>query len=389
MKLPKIAYISFDIVPAPKGAATHITAFAKALGTVFGKIDLFTVSPNTESNYLELYPNVMQTTLPAIGYNFINRVLYFQAMLSNYLLNNYYDVIHFRSIFEGYPIAINKHKFCKQIIFEVNGLPSIELKYRYPAVVEDRELLYKLREQEKICLDKADLIITPSQVTSHYLQKLGVFSGKIVAIPNGVDLNIFTFSGDRNLSISPFKLLYFGTLSAWQGVNLAIEAMALANRDFATELTVIALGKQEQFTRAIALARKLQVEDKLIILEAISQPELVKHIHQSNAIIVSLTPSDRNLLQGCCPLKILEGMATGTPVIASDLPVVRELGESEKHFLLVKPASAKAIKDAVLQLKNEPQLSRNLAINARQQIETYYTWERAGKILIENYQKLL
>jgi glycosyltransferase involved in cell wall biosynthesis len=81
---------------------------------------------------------------------------------------------------------------CDRLIFQVNGLPSIELKYRYPAVADDRELLHKLHSQEQICLQAADLIVTPSSVTMEYLQNRGIQPEKIRVIPNDVDLNVFT-----------------------------------------------------------------------------------------------------------------------------------------------------------------------------------------------------
>jgi glycosyltransferase involved in cell wall biosynthesis len=68
--------------------------------------------------------------------------------------------------------------------------------------------------------------------------------------------------------------------------------------------------------------------------------------------------------------------------------VVRELGIDGVHFLLVKSGSAKAIKDAVLRLRNERELATQLAINARQRIEEYYTWKAAGEALIAVYQEL-
>jgi glycosyltransferase involved in cell wall biosynthesis len=294
---------------------------------------------------------------------------------------------------------VNKEKFCKCLIFEVNGLPSIELKYRYPAVADDRELLHKLRVQEKLCLDAADLIVTPSMVTRDYLQTRGVPSEKIRVIPNGVDLSIFTYSArhgglDDSISNSTqipncFRLLYFGTLSAWQGVNLAIEALALANHDLPTKLIIIGQGRSQQLVALRKLAQKLNVQEQLTILETMSQVQLVQHIHQADAIVAPLTPNDRNLVQGCCPLKVLEGMATGTPVITSDMSVVRELGTDGEHFLLVKPGSAKAIKDALLRLIQEPELSPHLAIAARKRIEMYYTWQQAGAALVEAYKSLM
>ncbi len=315
-----------------------------------------------------------------------------------------FEVIQIRSIYEGFAIARNKQRYCDRLIFEVNGLPSIELKYRYPAVAEDRELLHKLHSQEQICLEAADLIVTPSSITGEYLQSRGIARNKIRVIPNGVDLNIFTNANSRQSALftspylsrqsalftSPYllKIIYFGTLSPWQGVNLAVESLALINREFPACLTVIGQARDYQIKTIKQLALKLGVADRLNILAPMPQTQLVKHIHACDVILAPLTPNDRNLVQGCCPLKILEGMATGIPVIASDLPVVRELGEDGVHFLLVKPGSAKSIKDAVLRLQNHPELAMQLAIKARQRIEDYYTWQMAGDALINAYTEL-
>ncbi|OUL29599.1 glycosyltransferase family 4 protein [Nostoc sp. 106C] len=402
MNQSKIAYIAFDTVPAPKGAAIHIAAFSIALAAAFDNIQLVTVSPKaTRLDFYEIYPQVIQTTLPAIGDTLIQRVLYFRRLLMTWLQGRRFEVIQIRSIYEGFLIALNKQKYCDRLIFEVNGLPSIELKYRYPAVAEDRELLHKLHCQEQICLKAADLIVTPSSITGEYLQNRGIDANKIRVIPNGVDLNIFTsYLKIKDYQTHPFALenslnpqkilqiIYFGTLSSWQGVNLAVEALALINREFPACLTLIGQARDYQIKAIKQLALKLGVADKLNLLSAMSQTQLLEHIHTCDLILAPLTPNDRNLVQGCCPLKILEGMATGIPVIASDLPVVRELGEDGVHFLLVKPGSAKSIKDAVLHLQNDPKLATQLAVNARQRIEEYYTWQRAGEALTNVYTEL-
>lgn len=401
MNKSKITYISFDTVPAPKGAAIHIAAFTQALAAAFGQIQLVTVSPTPEaSNSREIWPDVIQTQLPAVGDRLINRVLYFRAMLGAWWQGRRFEAVHIRSIYEGFPIALNKQRLCQRLIFEVNGLPSIELKYRYPGVAEDRELLHKLKTQEQICMNAADLILTPSQVTCSYLQARGVSVEKIRIIPNGVDLNVFTWATQDKQDVAtfptlsslsnslPFRLLYFGVLAAWQGVHLAVEALALICREFPASLTVIGQGRYTQVQSLKELACKLGVADRLTVLEAVSQAELVWQMHASQAILAPLMPNDRNLVQGCCPLKILEGMATGTPVIASNLPVVQSLGVDGIHLLLVKPGSAKAIKDAVLRLRTEAGLATQLAINARRQIENYYTWNHAGTALVDAYKEL-
>lgn len=391
MTKSQIAYISFDIVPSPKGAAIHIAAFAQALASCYGDIELVTVSPTANRVDADnIYPQIQNVMLPAIGKTLIHRVLYFRQQLLYWLQGRKFEVIHIRSIYEGFLIALNKHKYCNYLVFEVNGLPSIELKYRYPSVAEDRELLHKLISQEQICLQAADLIVTPSSITKKFLETKGIPESKIKVIPNGVDLNIFTFLNPTLYSPIPtpsLHLLYFGTLSSWQGVNLAVEALALVNRDIPAKLTVIGQGREDQIKALEQLATKLKILENLTILEARSQTDLVTSIHTTNAILAPLMPNDRNLIQGCCPLKILEGMATGIPVIASDLPVVRELGFDNEHFLLVKPGSAKAIKDAVLRIQDS-ELVNTVVFNARQRVEGYYTWEQAGKSLINAYTEL-
>jgi glycosyltransferase involved in cell wall biosynthesis len=417
MSQPKIAYISFDTVPAPKGAAIHIAAFSQALATKFGEIQLVTVSPTAETvDCDEIYPQVKQIMLPAVGDNLISRILYFRRFLRAWLQGWRFEAIQIRSIYEGYEIALNKKQYCDFLIFEVNGLPSIELKYRYPGVVDDRELLHKLHSQEQICLSAADLIVTPSSITKEYLQSRGVAPDNIRVIPNGVDLDIFAYCLEcskktwqleiaaplksaqadfvsvapdfQSEGVKPFQMLYFGTLSPWQGVNLAVEALGLINRDFSANLTVIGQARDYQIKVLKQLASKLGVADKLTILEPMPQKNLVAKIHTSNVILAPLTPNDRNLVQGCCPLKVLEGMATGIPVIASDLPVVRELGLDGVHFLLVKPGSAKGIKDAVLRLYQDGKLAVQLATNARKHIEDNYTWKLSGEALIAAYTEL-
>ena len=392
MSKSSIAYITFDIVPAPKGASIHIEAFSLALTAAYKEIHLVTVSPTANLiDTCQFHPNIKQIMLPALGDNLIQRVLHFRHLLQAWLQRRRFDIIHIRSIYEGFIIACNKKQYCDKLIFEVNGLPSIELKYRYPAVADDRELLHKLHSQEQICLDAADLIVTPSIVTAKYLQGRGISEKKIKVIPNGVDLEVFTYKNTQHFNMdavdSSYQMLYFGTLSSWQGVNLAVEALGLINRDFAACLTVIGQGRDYQIKNLKQLAYKLGVLDKLNILAPMPQQDLVAHIHTSDVILAPLTASDRNLVQGCCPLKILESMATGTPVITSDIPVVQELGENGVHFLSVKPGSAKAIKDAVLQLRDK-ELATQLTINARKRIEEYYTWQLAGEALINGYRGL-
>jgi glycosyltransferase involved in cell wall biosynthesis len=413
---PRLAYISFDTVPAPKGASTHIAAFTRALARAFGSIELVTVSAATPCETLtERWPGVFHTELPGLGVSLIDRVLCFRRCLDRWLATRQFDLVQFRSIFEGIPLLRLQPR--PRWIFEVNGLPSIELKHRYPRIADDRELTRKLVAQEHACLEAADRIVTPSAVTARFLTlSRAVDPSKIRVIPNGVDTDLFrpnpfvehisasptpesshrsvaraflpaaprfvsAFAGLQSRS-SPLPLLYFGTLHQWQGVEIAVRAVAQICTHTPAKLTILAAATARQKEPILALAAKLGIANQIEIAPPVEQRELVQALHRSFAVLAPLAINDRNTLQGCCPLKILEGMAAGTPVIASDLPVVRELADHGKHCLLVKPGSVDQIAQAVLQLRADPDLWQRLAEGGRRQVIDRYTWERSGTALV-------
>jgi glycosyltransferase involved in cell wall biosynthesis len=389
MRGPRLAYISFDTVPAPKGAAIHIQAFACALAKAFGGIELVTVADGADLRTpAERWPGVFHTELPALGATLIDRTRCFRSFLVRWLQNRQLDAIQFRSIFEGLPLIELTGR--SRLIFEVNGLPSIELKYRYPGVEDDRELMRKIVAQEQACFDAVDLVITPSGVTRQYLTSArGVSAEKVRRIANGVDVEMFRPLAIRRVEPCPtLRLLYFGTLSAWQGVELGIRALAQVRPFTPATLTVIGAGSGRELDALLALAAKLEVGADVAVFPAVPQQDLAEFLRASDAALAPLTLNDRNLVQGCCPFKILESMAAGVPVIASDLPVVRELGCDGVHFLLVKPGSVDQIAEAALRLAHDRGLAARITAQARAHILANYTWEQSGMALVRAYEEI-
>lgn len=422
----RVVYASFDRFPSAKGAATHIDAFVTALGQRFGNVDLLTI-PSEAAELADRQSSISQLgsstdsgssghkssldawtadgvvhhPIRAPGENLFERVLSFRSQSWNWWQARFGDglerlpIVHFRSIFEGYPIARHKERFCRKLVFEVNGLPSIELKYRYPHVADDVELLRKLYHQEQVCLDAADLILTVSHVNAEHLLRRGAAENRIRIIPNGVDLEMFSYGSpavchpESPARDRPMRMLYSGTMSAWQGVTAAIEALALFRRDFPATLTLVGQTRPRQRRELLNLAWELGVTDSLRLLEPIGKPELATLHHDADVVVAPLTRNDRNLVQGCCPLKVLEAMASGTPLIASDLPVVRELASDDVEALLVRPGSGKAIKDGMLRLRSEQDLAGRLSLAARARVKRAFSWSHAQASLVDAYEALV
>jgi len=84
-------------------------------------------------------------------------------------------------------------------------------------------------------------------------------------------------------------------------------------------------------------------------------------------------------------LALVEAMARGCPVIASDAASLPEIVEPEVNGLLVPPNRPEAIGQAILRLKDDPDLWARLSRGARRSVEERFTWEKVVDRCLEAY----
>jgi glycosyltransferase involved in cell wall biosynthesis len=308
-------------------------------------------------------------------------------VLAHLALNPGYDVVHYRNIWDGLHIAQNKKRFGYKTIFEVNGLPSIELKYHYPGL--DSELISKIKEQEIATLHLSDAILCPSNVTRDYIASLGLNRKLVTVIPNGVSASDFSPSPLPAREGRVPVLLYIGTLADWQGLDIVIRALPkiLAQQD--VRLQIVGRGRSRQRKILSKQIRKLGVEGSVIIQPAIPHHEIPSLIAESDICIAPLGLNDRNVTQGACPIKVLEYMAAGRPLLVSNMPIVRELVREDVDALLFSPNDPDDLARQVIALLNDPYLSKRLAESASARALSKFTWHESQKKLIKVYVKLL
>lgn len=83
------------------------------------------------------------------------------------------------------------------------------------------------------------------------------------------------------------------------------------------------------------------------------------------------------------PMKMFEYMASGTPFIASDLAVLREVLREGETAILAPARSVEAWKTAILALKDDPRLRMSLARRAYEDYQNNYTWRRRAERIVE------
>ncbi len=386
--MTKTLYTAFDIVPSPKGASTHILHNLR--GLVNGNFDVHLITPNDGLLPTEDTIEGAQITRISqdLSQNFLARAAHFGKSVSAHLaLNQNYAVVHYRNIWDGLVIAQNKKRFGYKTLFEVNGLPSIELKYHYPGL--DAELLLKIKEQEIATLHLSDAIICPSNVTRDYIASLGLNRKLVTVIPNGVSASDFSSSPlparDGRVPI----LLYIGTLADWQGLDIVVKALPKILEQKLIRLQIVGRGRSRQRKILAKQIRKLGIEEHVIVQPAVPHHEIPALIAGADICVAPLGLNDRNVTQGACPIKVLEYMAAGRPFLASNMPIVRELVREDVDALLFSPNDPDDLARQTLALLNDFELSKRLANSASERALAKFTWHESQKKLIKVYEKLL
>lgn len=376
-------YAAFDRFPSRKGAAIHIDRFARTLFEHAGDGVLHVLgAPDLPSHQRDGSVETLRFA-PADG-NFLERTMAYGRALSRVVdaLEPTLEIAHFRDPWSGAAIALRPERRYSTL-FEVNALPSIELPYLYPALAP--QTLAKIRATELACCEASDAIVTPSHTTAAFLAGLGVPEEKITVIPNGADLQP---PRPRPADAPARYLLYFGSPQTWQGVDTLLRAFARL-ADF-EELRLVICGSRQSkgWRRHERLAAKLGVDTRIVWQYELHGAELGAWVQHADVSVAPLTDSPRNVVQGCAPLKIVESMAAGTAVVASDVPPVRELITDRENGWLVHPDRPGELARALRILLDTPPLARRLGDAARATIERDLTWERSTNALLRLYERL-
>ncbi len=385
-----VLYTAFDVVPSPKGASRHITHFTRSLVEAGYGVTLFTAGldgmPASET-----WAGAQIIRFRSDERNFLQRALRFGDAVWEHVRQHEgaYDVVHFRDIWSGAALLRARQHFGYpyRAIFEANGLPSVELKYHYPAI-KGAALPRKLKAQEQAILRQVDAVICVSSVSATYLRSLVVDEPEITVIPNGVSPARFRPANGGNAH--PPRLVYAGTLAAWQGIDTLIRAMpVIVAAHPEAELHLIGPAKKRHQKGLRKLAHKLGLDEENVrFREPVAPEEMPGHLEEATVCLAPLNYSDRNVTQGCCPIKLLEYAAMARPIVAADLPVVRELlGEGEVRYF--QPDNATELAQQVIYLLNRPEEAQALGRRAAQKVRKRFTWAQAGARLLDVYGRLL
>ncbi|MGH1398679.1 MAG: glycosyltransferase family 4 protein [Alphaproteobacteria bacterium] len=99
---------------------------------------------------------------------------------------------------------------------------------------------------------------------------------------------------------------------------------------------------------------------------------------------VARIKSGQDISRWVSPMKLFEYMAAEKAILCSDLPVIREVLTHTENAMLLSPDDAKAWRDAIRHLKNNPEISQALASQGFETLKKKYSWSMRAKNILES-----
>ncbi len=206
------------------------------------------------------------------------------------------------------------------------------------------------------------------------------FPGEYRIIPNGVDTERFT-PGDASRKfpkgILPKEILFVGRIEPRKGLQYLIDALPLVKKEIDdVHLTVVGGGYKEMRLRISD-----EVKDSIRFLGFV-EPGHLSEIFKGSSLFVSPAISGESF-----GIVLIEAMASGVPVIASDIPGYRCVIEDRKNGLLVSPGDHKEIAESIVKIMKNDNLRCSL-IKGGLKSAARYSWKKVSKEILDFYYEV-
>jgi glycosyltransferase involved in cell wall biosynthesis len=259
------------------------------------------------------------------------------------------DIIHVQSVGIGIPGFLAKIVLKKPFVVYGRG-SEVYLPLMFTNTIS------------KLVLKNADAVIALTEDMKGEMQK--IYDRDIFVIPNGINLERF-----KNLSKGDIRgkggktILFVGTLCPVKGLTYLIEAMKIT-RDKNKDIRLMLVGSGEERVHLEVLIKKLKLKKCVNFIGKVPNEEVPEYMFASDVFVL---PS---LSEGF-PNVVLEAMASGLPIVATNVGGLSEIIKDGENGFVVEPKSPKQIAEMVLMLLEDDELRERISKNNKKRVKDY------------------
>lgn len=293
-----------------------------------------------------------------------------------------FDIIHLQSIlYDIGPFSIMLGKLLRKPVVIWGRGGDI---YRY-----DKQHKY-VRFLVRWTIKKADIVLALSNDMKKRIEEI---SGRkdIIVLPNGVNM-IDAPPLEKTLLLRKLLidkdpsevriLLYCGRMIDFKGVEYLVRAIPKVTSRF-PNVHFVLIGKGTMRTQLIRLCHSLGVDRHTTFIEKVPHEELLTWIPNFELFVYP------DLTGQGIPNAVLEAMAAGIPVVATEVGGLPEIVTHGKTGLLVKPKDQEEIGDAINTLLENEDIRRSMSVNAKSIMKNQFSWVQIANRVINAYHLAL
>jgi glycosyltransferase involved in cell wall biosynthesis len=246
------------------------------------------------------------------------------------------------------------------------------------------------RALETHCMQAADLVVTLGEAMRDEIAGRGIDPANILIVPNGVSSEFLqplpdpaALKSQLGIDDGEHVVGLVSSLVAHEGIGTLLAAVKILNdRGVATRALIVGDGPD----RGTLERHAAQLGLDAIFTGRVPMAKVRDYHAVLDVFVVPRTP-DR-VCQLVTPLKPVEAMASGLPVVVSGVRALGEIVQDKVTGLLFPPLDAEALADALQLLLGNPELRRELGANARQWVVRDRTWEHNAARYRDAYTRL-
>ncbi|OEK04549.1 glycosyltransferase family 4 protein [Roseivirga misakiensis] len=361
------------------GIQTHTWQLAKALTEKGHRVSILSGGAYRSKESRLVKEGIEITSLPYFPGRYIKPISYlaeefsFNWTAKNWIHENHegFDIIHSQGR-SGYLLFLVKEVHHK-LVNTVHGLIDLENQNR-PWYAINRNLHTTVTKWiEKRLLYATRLNISVSKSLKDQVQNLRV-NKPLEIIPNGVAAKHITA---KDVANTAKRFLFIGRLHPVKGVSKIVEQMAYGSSDIS--LDIIGLG--HEFDKISVLIKEYGLENQVRLLGERSNEEIHRLIPNYQALIL---PSHYET-QG---IVLLEANAHAIPVIASDIPAIRETVTDRRNGILCQANKPQEFINAMEFMAKNPSIAERMGRVGQSNVLKQYTWSQIAENTIQAYNKI-
>jgi len=270
-------------------------------------------------------------------------------------------------------------------VYEIRGLWHYSQAARHTEFRETE--LYRYQDlMEAHAAREADAVVTISAaLKSHLVDRWELDPSKITVVPNAVDVERFRpVPRDEQLRESlgmgdRFLVGFVGSLTAYEGLDDLVNAVA----GLGDEIGLLVVGDGRVRQRLEGLVEELGCRARVRFTGRVPFEDVLRYY--SCCDVCAYPRKDMEVCRYVPPLKPLEAMASGVPVIVSNLPPLTELVDDARRALICDPGQPASLARAIARMSREEELRRRLAREGREWVVTHRSWKGSARQLSEVY----